>query len=895
MPPVSPSRLRHVTPPSRGFGLVQALVLLLLVSSALVAGVVLLQSRRSAEQTRTQEDSLRWAEEAVTSFAASNSRLPCPATTLDGEEDCSVSRDSGWLPLRTLAGASGTAPGVGPLRYAVYRGDAGSHLDLTQPLNAYQPRDLAGEPRTFKNDDDTDGSYDAVNGLDFCQTLGLAGAATANGALAATSDRNALPLNIAYGIAAAGPNSAAGNRFDGGNGTGNALESPWREGSSDYDDRVRVQTFAGVAHAVGCRQIADSSINTTPYNISTASVDALAAALTLHDSVAGLQDNNIGNAESAVRDASFAQAMSAAQVLLAAGHIADTVSSNITDIADLIRAIGTCIASLGATCWEVPIKASAVAMEIGSIISYGAALGVNIGTVSLSAVALNKTIEVRERAKNAVIPPVEDVSEAADKVCAAANGGYVDKRVLKRDADGNLIPVLDSSGKQVFDENFAPQYEFEDQKNVWQDGLKQQKEQAKEVYDELAAHRDQIYARRITPFSDGQIRYRIDEAKSMNLHNGRYKELVCEPYSGSDDNWHNVNGVCVQKFDSDGKLIHGGHRPVWKFKWDVAITDAIAKRKAAEAWSDANRAASEAEEALKLARNNYNQWNDTLLPAMLSQRDSDCAKASSASTTEERERFRQVCENDKASVRYTQTCKKTERKQLPDGSMVEVETTDTEPNASCMPRLKDKLDAAQATKDNAASNVAARKSSYDGLPSPYLNYPQKDWSWWSLVEVGKTALGNPKYEWRQNGSAYNPNNTSNEAPPFYYADEHELLRTNTSISIFNCIFGINPWINGTLCEHYPYSRAYNDYRTAKIAADEAETNYRQLDDQYVLMNDRCEKLKNLVTPGAGGACQVNLVLGTEAILRMADQLGSVGAALPPANSTPNTPGTCPSP
>ena len=106
MPPVSPSRLRHVTPPSRGFGLVQALVLLLLVSSALVAGVVLLQSRRSAEQTRTQEDSLRWAEEAVTSFAASTSRLPCPATTLDGEEDCSVSRDSGWLPLRTLAGAT---------------------------------------------------------------------------------------------------------------------------------------------------------------------------------------------------------------------------------------------------------------------------------------------------------------------------------------------------------------------------------------------------------------------------------------------------------------------------------------------------------------------------------------------------------------------------------------------------------------------------------------------------------------------------------------------------------------------------------------------------------------------------------------------------------------------
>ena len=887
-------RRSTTSPPAHGFGLIQVLVLLLLISSALAAAAVLLQSRRNAERVQTQESSLRWADEAVYSFAAANARLPCPAKTMGGDEDCSDESADGWLPLQTLAGAAGAAPGLGPLRYAVYRGTASNHLDLTQPLNAYQPLDLQGEPRTFENDDETKGSYDSVNGLDFCQALGLAtaNAGKVDTSLSSTRDRNALPVNIAYGIVAAGPDSSASGRFDADNNGGVVLESPWRRSDAGYDDRVRVQTFADVAHAVGCRQISDASINKTPYNISTASVDALAASLTLHDSVADLQDNNIGNADAAVRDASFAQAMSAAQVLLAAGHIADTVSSNITDVADLIRAIGTCIASLGTMCWEVPIKAAAIAMEIGSIISYGAALGVNIGTVSLSAKALNATITVRERAKNAVIPPVQDVGEAADKVCTSAHGGYVDKHVLKLDADGNPIAVRDAQGKQVFDENGVPKYEGEDQKGVWQDGLEQQMKQAKDVYDELAAHRDDIQSRRLAPFSDGQIRNRIDSGKSINLHNGRYKMTVCEGKSGGD--WHNVNGTCIKRYDDKNNLIAGGYEPVERFKWNVAIDDAIAKRKAAEAWADANRAVSEAEEVLKLARDNYKQWQDTLLPAMVTQKDQDCAKAESASTVEEQKRFQQVCRNDIAAITYTQTCEKTETVKQADGSYAEVKTMDDNPDSSCMPRLKAKVDTAQATRDGATTTLNSRKSAYDAQPAPYLNYPQPDWSWWNLVEDGKTPLGNPAYKWKQNPARYNPATVKSEVPPFYFVDEHELLRTNTGVAVINCIFQ-SAWTNGTLCQHYPYSRAYSDYQTAKIAADKAETNYRQLEEQYTMMSSRCEALKQITLDGANGACQVNLVLGTEAILRLADQLGSVGAALPPANSTPDAVGTCPSP
>ncbi len=867
---------RHLRPLQRGFGLIQALVLLLLVSAALVAGIVLLQSRRSAEQTRTQEDSLRWAEEAVTAFAAANARLPCPAPSMNGTEDCTASRASGWLPLRTLAGASGTAPGIGPLHYAVYRGDAGSHLDLTQPLNAYTPLNLAGEPRTYDKDVTApDGStktektpFDAINGLDFCQALGLAGASTTDTALASTSGRNALPLNIAYGLAAAGPMAGTANRFDGSNAApGATLESPWRAGNSGYDDRVRVQTFAGVAHAVGCRQNTGTAANPTPYNVATASVDTLAAALTLHDSVADLQQNNIGNANAAMRDAGFAQAMSAAQILLAAGHITDTVSSNILAVGELIRAIGTCIASLGATCWEVPLKASSIAMEVASIISYGAALGINIGTVTLTAKALNATITVRERAKNAVIPPAKDVGEAAEKVCVAAHGGIIDKRVVvKRDADGNIVWKRDANGKQLFDANGNPLYEYVEEHNVWQDGLEQQMKQAEEVEGELRRYANEIYNRRILPFSDSQIRYRINEGDSKDLYNGRYKELVCEPYTGSDAYWHNQNGVCVQKFDSDGNLIHGDHRPVWKFKWSVAIADAIEKRKRAEAWSDANRAASEAEEIWKLARDNYDKWNDSLLPAMVSQKNADCAKASSAATAEERERFTQVCRNDEAAITYTQYCKKTERVKQPDGSTIEAITTDTDPDATCLPQLLKKRNDAETAKNTAASTVANRRASYNSQYSPIFNYPS-DWAFLMLAEDGKTELGNPKFTWKQ---------TPAGNPPFYSRQKRELLLVNTDIPAIHCIFG-SDWTYGTQCEHYPYSRAWNDYVNAKIAADEAKEGYEQLKEQYTMMADRCQRLRAIDSDDPSSTDEAKLAIGAEAVLRLADRLGSVGA------------------
>lgn len=881
-----------------GFGLIQAVVLLLLVASALAAGLLLLQSRRGAEQAQTQEDSLRWADDAVTAFASANSRLPCPARSLDGVEDCSPDHDSGWLPLGTLLGASGTAPGVGPLRYAVYRGEGADHLDLTAPQNAYQPRDAVGDVRVEKieatdgSDEVTEVPYESVNGLDLCRALGLAAVSTTGASLASTSDRNALPVSIAYGLAAAGPERGDLDRFDGGN-TGSALESPWRRSDAGYDDRVRTRTFASAAHAVGCRQISDATVNITPYNAAVGSVDILAAAMALHDSVADLQDNNIGNAEAAVRDAGIAQAMAAAQLVLAAGHIVDTVTSNITAIGGLVRAIGTCIASFGATCWEVPLKASAIAMQVASIISYGVAVGVNVGTVTAAAQALSAAVKARDRAKEAVAPPVANLAEARDKICRAAHGGYLaERKTVKRDADGNVVWLTDADGKPVFDDKGVQLYEYETEYNVWEDGLEQQAAQADEAHQELLRHTAATERMRIEPFNDGAISSRIDQSASWNLHGKRYVMIVQEcRYTGANSGEWNSACQYVGSYWNPTALAWVGNGSyqrlnVEKFNLPLATSDAIAKRTKAEAWVRANVRASEAEELFKQADDNLSKWRDTMLPRMEQEATDSCKP----SVTNGDELKLQICENNKNAVHFTRTCEKTE---YVDG--VKVVTLETKPSAPCMPRIQAKRDAALQAKNTAGSERDAAYVTYDQQLAPLFRYPTygaypsypapnqgyfpsfpstaPNWFQLAMLEDGKTAAGNTAYKWKDY--------TSNGGQAFYATAQNTLLERNNNISPINCFFSIgNP---GTLCQRYPYSRAYSDYLSAKAASDEARAAADHLATQYQVMADRCASLDDS-DPDIGSGTQSNLVIGAEAILRLADELGSVGRQPAPATA-----------
>jgi hypothetical protein len=100
----------------------------------------------------------------VEQFAVRHSRLPCPARTVDGPEDCSHGF-KGWLPTATLTAVAG---GGGPMamRYLVYRGDGhplGTGPDLAGPV--------ADARRPLLADGSDAGVADHRTGLDFCEAL----------------------------------------------------------------------------------------------------------------------------------------------------------------------------------------------------------------------------------------------------------------------------------------------------------------------------------------------------------------------------------------------------------------------------------------------------------------------------------------------------------------------------------------------------------------------------------------------------------------------------------------------------------------------------------------------------------------------------------------------------
>ena len=61
---------------------------------------------------------------------------------------------------------------------------------------------------------------------------------------------------------------------------------------------------------------------------------------------------------------------------------------------------------------------------------------------------------------------------------------------------------------------------------------------------------------------------------------------------------------------------------------------------------------------------------------------------------------------DEAAITYTQYCKKTERVKQPDGSTIEAITTDTDPDATCLPQLLKKRNDAETAKNTAARSSA---------------------------------------------------------------------------------------------------------------------------------------------------------------------------------------------
>ncbi|WP_162404812.1 hypothetical protein [Pseudoxanthomonas jiangsuensis] len=961
-PPARPLRRARACPPRQsGIGLVQVMLILLLVAATLGAAAVLLQSRTEPTQAVTQEQSLRWADEAITAFAAANSRLPCPAQVANGYEDCDPDHARGWLPWRSLVGATGNGPQVGPMAYMVYRGDADNHLDLAATGNAYQPAGLDGNSREIVvtkgtgTDPDVTREFAAINGLDLCRTLALAIDASPDADLSSVQARTGLPVNVAYGIAAAGPRAGSASRLDDGNATGN-LEAPWREWSSGYDDRVRIRSFDAVGQMLGCRQLAIGTGNTSAaaaaapfaaaaastvagtsgYDVSLAAMDMLAAAVTMHDTLASLQENNVGNTNASVTAAAFAQAVSIAAIVLAAGQVTDAVSTMVTAATSLVRAVATCIASLGATCAEVPLKATALGLSIGSVATNAVALGLKAGALIPTAMALAETIDARDRAAKAAEEKPADLKSAIDEMACKLYGidppdlGYNPCKneskvkigsdglpVKKLDAQGYPIPKRDADGRQLFDTNGVPLYEYEYEADSDPPGLDDKRDDAKAQWEALQHHSALLLDNRITPWDNDHIKDRIQpDSYNLDQSGGRYRKEVidvfCDNVGANNGEYDLQSGSCVHVGSSEVTSPDGTKSTVkngaydrreekrYEFDWDKAIAEAIVKRTLAEQWAKGSLRVGEIDREIEELQDNWDQWFvgtsqvEAILTGMKKERDEHCALPQGDQIN------KQKCDNAKEGVTYVETCIRSDGIDQATGNKIMVE--DTRPEASCKPRMAEKLAATKAEKQASVDARDGAATAYGSAPAPIMRYPS---AWFhQAIEIIEDADGNPiRYDWLTstrkepylywNAALDPPAYENRERTLPYYAPEPyngfgaPPLLVTSSLEIYNkelCQFFNGTWNlgwgdayrHGIYCQRYPYSRAYEDWIRAQEATDAAKKTYDDLRREFDNLEREYNALRNTALAGPDGAVTSPVSFGAEAALERADARGSVG-------------------
>lgn len=179
------------------------------------------------------ELSLLQAQDAIEGFAQANYRLPCPASSVGGSEDCDSGASSGWLPARTLG-----LSGIDPIKYGAASG-------LMSASNRYAPdlppivansdatRDSSGYTSPLTN---TENGYTSpTNGLDLCY-----------GILKLTSGIASGGVSSAYVLADAGNN----HTFDGADATGFAL--PGTPQTSTFDDQLIAGGRGELFTRLGC-------------------------------------------------------------------------------------------------------------------------------------------------------------------------------------------------------------------------------------------------------------------------------------------------------------------------------------------------------------------------------------------------------------------------------------------------------------------------------------------------------------------------------------------------------------------------------------------------------------------------------------------------------------------
>lgn len=180
----------------RGYTLIELTVTLLILG---VVGIFLARWVASFNAQRhygQQRDLLQRADEALTAFAAGRARLPCPASNMDGQEDCN-GQTTGLLPWRSLGLPDASAA---RLHYGVLLGQDSFNLTIRDASRSSVLQASSAGNLVSAHIQSHRGS--PHNSLDFCRALANAPASQPLRELLHGSDAQGNTQQLAYALAA---------------------------------------------------------------------------------------------------------------------------------------------------------------------------------------------------------------------------------------------------------------------------------------------------------------------------------------------------------------------------------------------------------------------------------------------------------------------------------------------------------------------------------------------------------------------------------------------------------------------------------------------------------------------------------------------------------------------
>jgi len=385
---------------SQGYSLVELSLVLVILGMVLTLAVQLLPKLTQQTVRQAFDVQARAINHAIVGFTMVQSRLPCPDTTGNGLENCTVNNVGGLLPYKTLGLAVTSIDRLHKnIRYAAYQSaNATTSKDpavLSPPLWLEADKDLSQVVQRYVPllpATDANGvvisalPFQNNNGLDLCYALRNSSIAMGSNILVHADD-GSVRRNMAYAFASSGLSDADGdgNAFDGRNRLGqNIFDSPNRQVSDQYDD---------VVYAVSSETLLGQLMCSPSLSALHAQADVTIASL---HSVVALQDAKT-NADIALSSAKADVAAGVAAGLMAAAAVSSAA-------AEILVATSEAVQTFGGMSFAIALGIAGAATAALAVAS-AVLLNINIST-SLASANATVTAAASMVTKSKLLPPI---------------------------------------------------------------------------------------------------------------------------------------------------------------------------------------------------------------------------------------------------------------------------------------------------------------------------------------------------------------------------------------------------------------------------------------------------------------------------------------------------------